>query len=39
MALNELAETEWDQGNDYFPPTSFQIPNIQAGTGASNVIP
>ena len=39
MALNELASTEWDQGNDYFPPTSFQIPNIQAGTGASNVIP
>ncbi|MYM59752.1 succinyl-diaminopimelate desuccinylase [Vibrio sp. OCN044] len=39
MALNELAETEWDKGNDYFPPTSFQIPNIQAGTGASNVIP
>ncbi|KOO11161.1 succinyl-diaminopimelate desuccinylase, partial [Vibrio xuii] len=29
----------WDQGNDYFPPTSFQIPNVHAGTGASNVIP
>ncbi|RSD30606.1 succinyl-diaminopimelate desuccinylase [Vibrio pectenicida] len=39
LALNELASTEWDQGNDYFPPTSFQIPNVQAGTGASNVIP
>lgn len=38
-ALTELAEKEWDQGNAYFPPTSFQIPNIQAGTGASNVIP
>ncbi|MFY2508007.1 succinyl-diaminopimelate desuccinylase [Vibrio pectenicida] len=39
LALNELASTEWDQGNDSFPPTSFQIPNVQAGTGASNVIP
>ncbi|MBU2897354.1 succinyl-diaminopimelate desuccinylase [Vibrio hepatarius] len=39
LALNELASTEWDQGNNYFPPTSFQIPNVQAGTGASNVIP
>ena len=38
-ALAELAATEWDQGNDYFPPTSFQISNIQAGTGATNVIP
>lgn len=38
-ALTELAETVWDQGNAYFPPTSFQIANIQGGTGASNVIP
>ncbi|PXA74565.1 succinyl-diaminopimelate desuccinylase [Vibrio sp. 11986-1-5] len=38
-ALAELAATTWDQGNAYFPPTSFQIPNLQAGTGASNVIP
>jgi succinyl-diaminopimelate desuccinylase len=38
-ALAELAATKWDNGNEFFPPTSFQIPNIQAGTGASNVIP
>ncbi|MCP4432490.1 MAG: succinyl-diaminopimelate desuccinylase [Gammaproteobacteria bacterium] len=38
-ALNELCTVEWDQGNDFFPPTSFQISNINAGTGASNVIP
>ncbi|EEY44634.1 TPA: succinyl-diaminopimelate desuccinylase [Vibrio mimicus] len=38
-ALAELAATLWDEGNAYFPPTSFQIPNLQAGTGASNVIP
>lgn len=38
-ALAELAATEWDQGNDFFPATSFQISNIQAGTGATNVIP
>ncbi|EKO3737200.1 succinyl-diaminopimelate desuccinylase [Vibrio metschnikovii] len=38
-ALAELAATTWDNGNAYFPPTSFQIPNLQAGTGASNVIP
>lgn len=38
-ALHELALMEWDQGNDYFPPTSFQISNIHAGTGAGNVIP
>ncbi|MBY6198844.1 succinyl-diaminopimelate desuccinylase [Vibrio hangzhouensis] len=38
-ALAELAATKWDEGNDYFPPTSFQIPNLHAGTGASNVIP
>jgi succinyl-diaminopimelate desuccinylase len=38
-ALSELAATKWDEGNDYFPPTSFQIPNINGGTGASNVVP
>lgn len=38
-ALAELAATEWDRGNAHFPATSFQISNIQAGTGATNVIP
>ncbi len=38
-ALTELTATEWDHGNEYFPPTSFQISNIQAGTGAENIIP
>ncbi|MBD1556020.1 succinyl-diaminopimelate desuccinylase [Vibrio sp. S9_S30] len=38
-ALAELASTKWDDGNEYFPPTSFQIPNLHSGTGASNVIP
>ncbi|MGF1758272.1 succinyl-diaminopimelate desuccinylase [Photobacterium sagamiensis] len=38
-ALAELAGTTWDNGNAYFPPTSFQIANLTAGTGASNVIP
>jgi succinyl-diaminopimelate desuccinylase len=38
-ALSELAAIEWDQGDAFFPPTSFQISNIQAGTGANNVIP
>ncbi len=38
-ALAELCETVWDQGNEYFPATSFQISNIQAGTGATNVVP
>jgi succinyl-diaminopimelate desuccinylase len=38
-ALAELAATEWDQGNDFFPPTGFQIANITAGTGATNIIP
>ena len=37
--LNKLTSIEWDQGNDSFPPTSFQISNINAGTGADNVIP
>ncbi|MGB5454904.1 MAG: succinyl-diaminopimelate desuccinylase [Gammaproteobacteria bacterium] len=38
-ALHELVNEQWDQGNDFFPPTSFQISNINAGTGANNVIP
>lgn len=38
-ALAELAQTVWDQGNAYFPATSFQISNIHAGTGATNVVP
>ena len=38
-ALSELATIEWDRGNEYFQPTSFQISNIHAGTGANNVIP
>ncbi|AHG63769.1 succinyl-diaminopimelate desuccinylase [Advenella mimigardefordensis] len=38
-ALHELASTEWDQGNEYFPPTTFQISNFHAGTGATNVVP
>ncbi len=38
-ALSKLAATEWDQGNSYFPATSFQISNINSGTGAENVIP
>jgi succinyl-diaminopimelate desuccinylase len=38
-ALAELAATSWDSGNEYFPPTSFQISNAHAGTGAGNVVP
>jgi succinyl-diaminopimelate desuccinylase len=38
-ALAELAATKWDDGNAFFPPTSFQIANINGGTGASNVVP
>ncbi|MFC2970847.1 succinyl-diaminopimelate desuccinylase [Azotobacter bryophylli] len=38
-ALAELAAEHWDAGNAFFPPTSFQISNISAGTGATNVIP
>ena len=38
-ALAELTAEIWDQGNEFFPPTSFQISNIQAGTGAENIIP
>lgn len=38
-ALAELAAERWDEGNDDFPPTSFQVSNLNAGTGANNVIP
>ncbi|MGJ7918068.1 succinyl-diaminopimelate desuccinylase [Massilia sp. LXY-6] len=38
-ALAELAAEVWDEGNEYFPPTSWQVSNIHAGTGANNVIP
>ncbi len=38
-ALAELCETVWDNGNEYFPATSFQISNLNAGTGATNVVP
>ena len=38
-ALQDLCDEAWDNGNDFFPPTSFQISNINGGTGASNVIP
>lgn len=38
-ALAELTAATWDAGNEYFPPTTFQISNIHAGTGATNVIP
>lgn len=37
--LDELVKIEWDRGNEFFPPTSLQIANIQAGTGSNNVIP
>jgi len=37
--LAKLADTVWDEGNEHFPPTSFQVSNITAGTGADNVIP
>ena len=37
--LTELTSIEWDQGNEHFPATTFQISNVQAGTGADNVIP
>jgi len=38
-ALAELTSTEWDTGNEFFPPTTFQVSNVSAGTGATNVIP
>lgn len=37
--LTELTQYQWDKGNEFFPPTSLQIANIQAGTGSNNVIP
>ena len=37
--LSELAQTQWDKGNAYFPATSMQVSNINGGTGASNVVP
>ncbi|MDP2432460.1 MAG: succinyl-diaminopimelate desuccinylase [Pseudomonadota bacterium] len=38
-AITELAATTWDEGNEYFPPTTWQISNMHSGTGAANVIP
>jgi succinyl-diaminopimelate desuccinylase len=38
-AIAELTQTVWDNGNEFFPPTTFQISNIHGGTGANNVIP
>ncbi|ROT46311.1 succinyl-diaminopimelate desuccinylase [Pusillimonas sp. NJUB218] len=38
-ALAELAAAQWDNGNEYFPPTTFQISNFHSGTGATNVVP
>ncbi|MDB5864139.1 MAG: succinyl-diaminopimelate desuccinylase [Betaproteobacteria bacterium] len=38
-AITELAKAEWDRGNEHFPPTTWQISNMNAGTGANNVIP
>ena len=38
-ALAELVSVEWDRGNEHFPPTSFQLSNVRAGTGTVNVIP
>lgn len=38
-ALAELSATEWDNGNEFFPPTTFQVSNIHSGTGADNVVP
>ena len=37
--LAELLEMQWDNGNDFFPPTTFQVSNINSGTGATNIIP
>lgn len=38
-ALAELAAMRWDEGNEYFPPTAWQVSNLHAGTGATNIIP
>ncbi|MEK7990937.1 MAG: succinyl-diaminopimelate desuccinylase, partial [Thiotrichaceae bacterium] len=37
--LHELSQIQWDEGNSFFPPTRFQVSNIKAGTGATNMIP
>lgn len=39
LALATLASESWDNGNEYFPPTGFQVSNINGGTGAENIIP
>ena len=39
LIVKDLTEIEWDKGNKFFPPTSFQISNIAGGTGATNIIP
>lgn len=39
QALSSLCSIEWDKGNEFFPPTTFQVSNIHSGTGADNVIP
>jgi len=38
-AIAEMATAEWDKGNEFFPPTTFQVSNIHAGTGAQNITP
>lgn len=38
-AIKDMVETIWDEGNEYFPPTSWQISNMNGGTGATNVVP
>lgn len=38
-AIKDMVDTVWDAGNEYFPPTSWQISNINGGTGATNVVP
>ena len=38
-ALAELATTRWDEGNEFFPPTTWQVSNIHGGTGATNIVP
>lgn len=38
-AIKDMVETVWDKGNEYFPPTSWQISNMNSGTGATNVVP
>jgi succinyl-diaminopimelate desuccinylase len=38
-AIKDMVETTWDAGNEYFPPTSWQISNMNGGTGATNVVP